>query len=270
MAIAAVLLGLLMAWVMSRLLGRAYLTLILPIGNGWLIGTFIGLIGARYRPDARLPFIAAALLGAFVMMVGYHVWAYTSILDVIVGETQSRLDQATSNVNSTIMTQLEALTGEEGLLAYLAFTLEGEATIISPIGLAARLNPPLWLALTIVVVEFVVASAVAVISALRHAPHGPAAPPAVSEHRIGSVDGDRLVDVLGALREGDCVGAADLVNRSDGPIALSLAVEDATQSACVIARRADGSVATTRRLTWGEARLLQEGLAEGAAPGDIP
>ncbi len=166
--LAAALVGLLLGWLAgTRSIGGLYVTFLMPILLGSLIGGAAAFPARRLGFGHKRPLVAAALLGALIAFLAQHVFAFLRFAELLAQQNTS--DVLVNDIADPVaagLMHLERATGEEGWFAYLAFTSRPEVAQASPVGLLARVGLGQTGTLVVASVEFLLLSATAAISVL--------------------------------------------------------------------------------------------------------
>ncbi len=213
MLLVGVLTGIALAFMLSRTLGGTYIALLMPLLAGWIVGIAVGVVGRRFEVTDRLPVVLTALLGAAIAYLGYHLIAYTSILQMLIDGLVGPIERAASEPAAAVYRWLEEETEREGLMAYVAFFSDPLGAPISPLGVVARGGLEVPVTLTLFAVDLVGALGAAVYSALRRAGGGAPGPTRAPADASG---GGEVARRFAVLAETD----------DDGVVALMQAIDD--------------------------------------------
>jgi len=143
-----------LAYALSLTIGGIYVPFLMPVVTGLLLGTIGSFVARRFALLERRPVVLAAILGALIAYLGYHLLAYLRVLDMLAAQWASELLLSPGvDPPSAALALVEQATGHEGVFAYLAFTSQGQAAVYSPLGLFARSAPSLTTVVIVMVVE---------------------------------------------------------------------------------------------------------------------
>ncbi|MFO0750382.1 MAG: hypothetical protein U1F43_32635 [Myxococcota bacterium] len=248
-----------LAYALSLTLGGIYVPFAMPLVLGFLIGAIGGFIGRRFELTLRRPVILAALLGATIAYVGYHVLAYMRVVDICAAQWAAHLPSDVPKPDAALAL-IEEATGRTGFMAYLAFVSEGSGAALSPIGLLGRTQPGLGVTIAVSAVELVLANVAAVYAMLWRT--RATAPPKLQ----ASLDEAGLRELRTALGRLDWGGAgrvvgASMPSASDAAFTVRLALTGGVARLEVFALGPDGRARElVEQRTIGEAQavLLQE------------
>jgi hypothetical protein len=141
MLLAAVLSGALMAFLLSSMVGRTYVTFLMPFLAGWAIGAVVGLVARGFHVRSAAPVVATALLGAFVAYGAFHLIVYTDVLDQAARTVAVGLDGSAPEEGASaafVQQQFEIATARDGFWAYLDYTATTNDGVMSPLGILAK------------------------------------------------------------------------------------------------------------------------------------
>lgn len=134
------------AYALSLTIGGLYVPFVMPLVVGFLLGAIAAFISKRFDVVQRRPVILAAILGAIIAYVGYHVLAYLRTMDTLAAQWGVGTADAA-------LALIEEQNGKSGFLAYFAFVSEGQAARLSPLGLLGRGDPGLTVSIIVSIVE---------------------------------------------------------------------------------------------------------------------
>jgi hypothetical protein len=166
--LAATLVGLLLGWLAgTRSVGGLYITFVMPLLLGSLIGGAAAFPARRVGFGEARPLIAAAILGALVAFVGQHVFAFLNFMELLASQnTNDVLVNAVADPIAAGLMHLERATGESGYFAYLAFTAKMPMAHASPIGMLGRLELGVGGTIAVAAVELVLLAGTAAFSVM--------------------------------------------------------------------------------------------------------
>lgn len=278
MLFAALALGGLMGFAFTNL-QALYLPIVTPLIIGFAVGLPIAGLRMHFGVRPRGPAIAAAAFGGLLAFAVYHLLIYLKITSFLADNVPGELERAVADPGREIQRWLEALTGEEGLLAYVAFISEPNeynGSALSPLGVVGRQEPGLAVALVLIAIDALASAGAAVFfTLLRSSPldEAPAAAPQRPGRRVREIiartDTPTLLAALTAMERGDFEEAGRVLRHPTAEDRHALAVihdpdTDAPWTLEVIDVAADGShrVRTRRELSswdgqalWDELRL---------------
>lgn len=166
--LAAALVGILLGWLAgTRSVGGLYVTFLMPLLLGSLIGGAAAFPARRVGFGEGRPLVAAVVLGAIVAFIGQHLFAFLNFMELLA--TQNANDVLVNSVADPIaaaLMHIERATGEQGYFAYLAFTAKMPFAQASPVGLLGRFELGVGGTLAVAGVEFVLLAGTAVASVL--------------------------------------------------------------------------------------------------------
>lgn len=283
MLLAGVFAAMAMAFVMSRTVGGMYVTFLMPALVGWVIGGAMGWVAKRFGVHDRLPIVMTAVLAGLIAYGGYHALAYTQALDFIAQNSLSMVERAAADPQAQVLAQLEQITHEQGIVAYLAFVSTPGGAQLSPIGLLGRSGLGLGATFALMLLETALIIGATLLSTLRRVGRPPAAAaPAARRHALlARLDDEGVVALMARIEERDFEGAAAVLAApaSTPPthaVLLEHGVEDDTPWKIAIravdaagslgAMRAERSVSSLQgQEMWDEMRMLQRNTEPAAS-----
>ncbi|TNF32413.1 MAG: hypothetical protein EP329_10315 [Deltaproteobacteria bacterium] len=278
MLLGAVFAAMAMAFVMSRTIGGTYVTFLMPALVGWVIGGAMGWIAHRFGVRDRLPIILTAVLAGLLAYGGYHVLAYAQALDFLSENLLSMVERAAADPQAQVLARLEALTHEQGVVAYLAFVSDPMGAQLSPIGLLGHSGLGLGTTFALMLLEAALVVTAALVSAFRRIGPAPAPAAAPRSHALlARLDDDGVVALMEQVEERDFEGAARVLaakpsgaathavvlehGDEDGPWKVAIRALDAAGAPGAL--RAERSVSSLQgQAMWDELRMLQRGDQE--------
>lgn len=186
MLLGSVLAGSLMAFLLSGMVGKTYVTFLMPLLAGWAIGAVVGLIARGFRVRDTGPVVATALLGAMVAYGAFHLITYTDIISQLATAIPPDVAAETPNVSAEqlVHQQFEIATAKEGFWAYLAYTSTEAGSALSPLGLLAKGGIAYSTALIVLIAEAFICLGSAVAMALFRARRRPKRKRAATPERV--------------------------------------------------------------------------------------
>lgn len=240
--VGACLSGIALGWLAgTRSVGGLYITFLMPLLIGSLIGWATAFPARKMNFGHTRPLVAAALLGALVCFVGQQVFAFLNFAELLA--TQNAEGILANNLGDPIdaaLIHIENATGETGYFAYLAFTAKMPAALASPVGLIGRLELGVGGTIAVGVIEFVLLGAAAAASTLWRTRdlREPAVPAALC-------DDAQLLALAKALESNDATEAAAILGRT--PTAPSHAIFWLPQDAGIAVWALDSHARPARR-----------------------
>jgi len=155
--------GMALAYALSLTIGGIYVPVLMPIVVGLLLGTIGSFVARRFKLLERRPVVLAAILGATIAYVGYHLLAYLRVLTLLAVQWAPELGLGPgADPPAAALAAIEHATGESGWIAYLTFVSHGSGVVYSPLGLFGRTSPGLGTSIVVMALELGLAIATAV------------------------------------------------------------------------------------------------------------
>lgn len=158
--------GIAFGWMLAQLIGGMYITFLMPILVGILMGGAASVPAKLFGLRDTAPLITAVVMGALICFAGEHLFAFVRFAETFARENPDLVKpDHTSDPVAAAVTYLERATGEEGVWAYLRFVSDTQPTW-SPIGMLGRGGIGVGGTIAVAIGELVVLIATAIASVL--------------------------------------------------------------------------------------------------------
>lgn len=251
-----------LAYALSLTIGGIYVPFVMPLVVGFLLGAIGGFIARRFELIPRRPVILAALLGAAIAYLGYHMLAYLRTMDVLAAQWGLGAADAA-------LAAIESEGFGSGFFGYLSFVSVGTATHYHPLGLLGRGEPSLTANVIVMVVELGL-TMVSATFALLWRTRAAAAP-----KFYVPIDDAAFQTFRTALQRLDWAGAGAALATSRGEPRHAVTLEEASGATRIEAFALDVHGVMREReeqrmVGEAQAKLLSDGYLAALTPGGRP
>ncbi len=130
--------GIAFGWMLAQLIGGMYITFLMPMLVGILMGGAAAVPARLFGLRDKAPLITAVVMGALICFAGEQLFAFVRFAETFARENPECVtSELLNDPLAAAMTCVEQRTGEEGLGAYLRFVAVDQPAW-SPIGMLGR------------------------------------------------------------------------------------------------------------------------------------